>query len=317
MGLDTAMILAAGFGRRVEPLSLVRPKPLFPVLNRPIIARTLDRLAEIGVKKAVVNTHHLADRVAEYLATGRFDLQVITVFEPTILGTGGGVKNAAAHLGDKPFFLINADIVFDLDLAAAAEAHLAKRPTATLVLHDDARFNQVAVDGSMRIRGFRTGGGEGLDVLAFTGVHILEPETILALSDGFHDIIPVYQSLIDAGLPVMAHRPAHIRWWDIGTPRRYLEAHGDLLSERGEGPFLVSPEARISPRAVLEGWAAIGPGAVVEAGAKVTRTVLWPHARAAAGAALTDCVVADGAIAYQNAEGRAVVDDGRPAEAVG
>ncbi|MBU2549974.1 MAG: NTP transferase domain-containing protein, partial [Proteobacteria bacterium] len=150
------MILAAGFGERVRPLSLVRPKPVFPVLNRPLIARTLDGLAGAGVTQVVVNAHHLAPVLAACLAGLTGGPTVHFLEEDRILGTGGGVKNAARYLAGEPFLLINGDVVTDLDLKALAEAYLAGPPgAATLAVHDHPVFNGgLAVDSGGVVRGF-------------------------------------------------------------------------------------------------------------------------------------------------------------------
>ncbi|MFH1091721.1 MAG: sugar phosphate nucleotidyltransferase, partial [Pseudomonadota bacterium] len=185
----TAMILGAGLGERARPLSLVRPKPLFPVLNRPIIAHTLDHLGPLGLRQVVVNTHHLASRLEAYLSGFSHGPAIRTVREEVILGTGGGLRHAAPFLGRDPFLVINGDIVTGVDLAALAAEHEIHGPMATLVLHDCPAFNQVAVDGDGFIRGFRgnwprSREEQGWRVLAFTGVHLVDPWVLTRLPEG-------------------------------------------------------------------------------------------------------------------------------------
>jgi len=311
-----AMILAAGFGERARPLSLVRPKPLFPILGRPLIAYTLDWLAGCGIQEVVINTHHLAARLEQYLAGLETGLNIRTVREEKILGTGGGVRNARPFLGPEPFVVINGDILTDLDLAAVVAAHLAHRPPATLVLHDCPRFNNVAVAPDGPIRGFRGRWPMGTDgrpagrarILAFTGVQIVEPEVFGRIPEGFSDLIETYQEMIGDGRPPRAYVADGPAWREVGTPASYLELQAELLKGRPEGPVFVAPGARVSSRAVIEGWASLSEGAVVEPGAYIKDAVLWPGARAAAGARVIGSVLADGAAARRDLVGEVLVE---------
>ncbi len=309
--IEKAMILAAGFGERARPLSLVRPKPLFPVLNRPLIARALDSLVRAGITEAVINIHHLADKMEDWLSGLTGGPVIRPVREKDILGTGGGVGNAAPWLKDSPFILINADIMTDIDLAEAAAAHEASGALATLVLHDRPEFNQVPVSGNGVIIGFRGRGLEsvardGNRLLAFTGIHVVEPEVLNHIPDGPGDIIAVYQSLIDSGALIKAHLPSGRRWWDAGTLPRYLEIHGELLAGAPGGPFLAAESAEVEQGASLEGWACLGEGAVVESGAVVRNSVLWPGARVLRGVTVDGCVLADGVTVRNDVRGQAV-----------
>jgi len=307
-GVTRAMILAAGFGERARPLSLVRPKPLFPVLGRPLIAHSLDWLAGYGLREVVINTHHLAARLEQYLAGLETGLNLRTIREEKILGTGGGVKNARPFLGSEPFVLINGDILTDLDLAAAVAAHLTHRPPATLVLHDCPRFNNVAVDEIGLIRGFRERWSGRFRILAFTGVQVVEPEVLGRIPEGFSDLIETYQQMIEAGRPPRAYIVDGPAWREVGTPASYLELQAELLKGRPEGPLFIAPGARVSSRAVIEGWASLSDGAVVESEAYIKDSILWPGAKAAAGVRVIGSVVADGAAARRDLAGEILVE---------
>ena len=316
----TAMILGAGFGQRARPLSLVRPKPLFPVLNRPIISHTLDSLAPLGLRQVVVNTHHLADRLEAYLAGLGHKPAIRISREETILGTGGGLRKARPFLGPDPFLVINGDIVTGVDLAALIAEHQARGPLATLVLHDCPKFNQVAVDEAGFIRGFRgkwPGGPEnpGWRIMAFTGVHLVDPWVLTRLPDGPGDIIAAYQALIEAGEPVRAMVADDLFWWDAGTLESYLDLHATLLADRAAGTVLTESGWEAAPGARVEGWAALGQGVVLEEGAVVRNSVLWPGARVKAGVTVIDSVLADGAVAEVDTAGAALVPDERPGQA--
>jgi mannose-1-phosphate guanylyltransferase len=311
--IDTAMVLAAGFGQRARPLSFVRPKPLFPVLNIPLIDRILGRLKTVGVKKVVVNTHHLADTVTVHLHNFDTDLNIHTLMEPEILGTGGGIKNAEAFLSEKPFYVVNSDVYSDIDFIAAAKTHFACRALATLVMHDYPLFNQVAVANHNQVVGFRNNrpdeSGGPARTLAFTGVHVLNPGIFKYIPSGPGDIIDVYQYLIDKGEPPAAHVAKKLVWHDAGTRERYLDLHCELLTGRDDSPILIDESAHVAETARLEGFVCVGPGATVEPGAVVKDTVLWPNSRVDRDARVINSVVADNAVARGDIRDQAVVDN--------
>ena len=310
-GIIKAMILAAGYGTRARPLSYVRPKPLFPVLNKPLIQYAIDRLEAAGVEEAVVNAHHLADRLVDDLTGAVSNLTLFTLREDIILGTGGGIRNAEPFLVDGPFAVINSDIYTDIDLAPVFERHLQSGALATLVLHDHERFNMVGLEGDGetggRIIGFRNRHGTAPRVLAFTGIHVIDPALLARIPEGPGDIIAVYQQAIDQRERIEAYVADGLDWWDAGTIDSYLDLHGHLLARWPEGPVLLGDLAEVEPGAEVTGWASLGLAAKVSAGAVVKDSVLWPGAVVAPGVRIERCVVADGVVADEDAVGRAFV----------
>ena len=142
-----AMILAAGLGTRLQPLTLKTPKPLLPVANRPVIDRSLEYLKHFGVTHVIVNAHHLHEMVISYFGDGsQSDPKVQVRVEPVILGTGGGIKNSEDFFDETPFLVMNGDILTDIDLASAMEAHQKEGNLVTMILHDHPPFNQVSMD---------------------------------------------------------------------------------------------------------------------------------------------------------------------------
>lgn len=313
--ISKAMVLAAGFGLRARPLTLVRPKPLFPCLTRPLIGHVLEDLARIGVEEVVVNVHHLADQVEAFLAEPPAGLKLKVLREPEILGVGGGLKNAEKLLDSGTFILINSDIYTEIDLKALVRAHFESRAWATLALHDYPKFNQVAVGLDGKIKGFRGSekpepGQGGLRKLAFTGVHVIDPDIFDLLPPGPGDIIPWYQKAIEQGRPPAAFEVDNLLWHDAGTLAGYLELHRELLSRSGSGPVFLGPGAKVHPGAEIRGWAALMSGAEVENEAVVENSILWPGASAASGALVSGSVLADGVRAEGLVKDRAVVETG-------
>ncbi len=150
----TAVILAAGLGTRLRPLSYQVPKPLFPILNRPLLGLILTQLGAAGFRRVAINTHHRAADLQLFLESqGPSPLEVFLSHEPEILGTGGGLRKLAGFLGESPFLVINSDILTDLDLAEAFRGHR-QDALATMVLHDYPRFNNVWLDEAGQVDAF-------------------------------------------------------------------------------------------------------------------------------------------------------------------
>ncbi len=292
------MILAAGFGTRLRPYTLLRPKPLFPVLNRPLLHILLDMAQDAGCKRIVVNGHHLADQIRAALAGYP---HVFFQHEEKILGTGGSLRRAMNMLDDAPLLVMNGDIVHNVDLAALYRHHLQSGDKVTMALHDCERFNSVVVAGD-RVRGF------GPDMngakLAFTGIHVVDPHILTRIPENsFFHIIDLYQELAREG-SIGFYRVDGAYWEDMGTPEDYLRVHRDLLigpvlgmiSGLGEqqGNWLVAGDARLPSGVHLADWGCIGPDVEIGAGARLCRTVVWPGARIGAGTIVEDAIVTGG-----------------------
>lgn len=284
------MILAAGLGTRLRPLTEVCPKPLVPVANQPVLARTIAYLSRHGTHRIVVNTHHHARRMARFLQDGDpFGLPVEVRHEPSILGTGGGIRNVADFWGRGTLVVVNGDILTDIDLTAALQAHRTSGATATLVLHHHPRFNQIRVDEDGTVRDIASEPLPGR--LAFTGIHLLEPALLSWIPPkGYADIVSTYRRMIAAEAPIAGHVVHGHYWRDIGTLESYLQAN----RERSPKPVLEGPGTETAPSARLFEWAVLGRGCRVEAGASVRRSVLWDGVRVREGIRIVDSVVTTG-----------------------
>lgn len=245
-----AMILAAGLGTRLRPLTNTVPKPLLPVAGTPLIVWNLLLLKRHGVRDVVINLHHLGPLIEQALGNGsKFGLRITYSHEPVILGTGGGLKQAELHFCGEPVLVINGDTLFELDLDALWAFHRARKAAATLVLREDpeaARWGLVEVgpeDRIVRITGRGTSGGAPTAPRMFAGIHILHPRLLRDVQRGAaSSIIEVYVSAIERGEPVLGY-DLHGYWSDVGTPERYAEAEQDARAGliRLEDRRLVSP----------------------------------------------------------------------------
>jgi len=280
-----AILLAAGYGTRLRPYSTIRPKPLFPVVNRSLLHLLLEQLRACNCSPILVNCHHLAAQLEAALVDWP---KVLVQFEPEILGTGGSLRNALNRLDNDPVLVMNGDIYHDIDLEKVYHQHLLSKNDVTLAMHVYPRFNTVGVaDG--RVRNFAAQDGERL---AFTGIHVVDPEVIEMIPENcFHHIIDLYQELAGQGR-VGYCRVDGALWRDIGTPADYLQLHAELLA-KGKEPagWVIDPTARLGADVMLEDWGCIGPGAVIGERAHLCRSVVWDGAAVAAGSLYVDAIV--------------------------
>jgi len=236
--IESAMILAAGFGTRMRPITDHTPKPLIPLAGRALVDHGIDRLVAAGVKRVVVNTHYKAPMIAEHLAQRR-DVEIVLSHEETLLDTGGGVKNALKHLGDA-FYVINAD-VFWLNGRTPALIRLARawdparldalllvQRTTSAIGYDGVGDFLVDAVGRVRRRGER----EVVPHL-FAGIELLSRRFFDGAPDGVFSLNALWNKAIAAGrLEAIIHDG---EWFHVGTPQG-LAASEDRLSERNLWP---------------------------------------------------------------------------------
>jgi len=313
-----AMVLAAGFGRRMQPLTLQIPKPAVPVLGRPLIQQVLERLAADRCREGTLNLHHLPGSLKKLLAdcAGGGLEAVHLSLEETILGTGGGIRHAAATLrGEGPVLIRNSDFLLDLDLEELVRFHRRSGRPVTLVLarrrDDGARYTPVPVDAAGRVLSF--GGLAPFDrsktasIGTFTGLHLVEEEVLDRIpGPGPCDIVrDVYLPMLEHG-DVGAFLTSRF-WWEFGTPEAYLEGSLKLLrippenARRfcrtdpvrvdGDTRIAVGPGAEIDEDARLQGGVAVGYAAAVGSGCVLEDSMILPEAWIGPGVHLARCVI--------------------------
>jgi len=226
-----AMILAAGLGTRLRPLTDSLPKPLIPVGGQPLIYYHLALLRKYGITDIVINVHYYAEKIMLALGDGaRFGVRITYSKESTILGTGGGIKNLQTILGDTAFLVINADILVDINLESLFAFHQKKKGAATLVLRDDPDLTQYGIietDENNQIQNILSkipSTKESLRKRMFTGVHMLEPIVFNYIPPGmFYAITDSYIEMIKKDERLFGY-PMEGYWNDIGVQKRYQEA---------------------------------------------------------------------------------------------
>lgn len=226
------MVLAAGLGTRMGPISRYLAKPAVPFLGVPMIEYSVGVLHSGGIRDIVVNLHHLPETVKRVLGDGkRLGVNIEYSFENPVLGTGGGIGRVRDFFGEDTFVVINADVVMDVDLSDVIAAHRSAEPSATLVLRPDrdSRYGKVYFESDNRIRQieqFPEGADtRGCEILMFAGLHVIEPVWFdFAPSQPVYDSIrDVYSPMLAAGERIHAYRYDG-RWVDLGSARRLLAA---------------------------------------------------------------------------------------------
>lgn len=302
------MILAGGLSTRLYPLTLDVPKPLVPVLDRPVVGHVVDYLHSFGVDDLVINVHYFAEAVERYIGDGsRFGVRMHYLREPRLMGSAGAVKQVA-HRFDETFVVIGCDDVCNIDLGAAVAFHHRRQAEATIVCtgaDDMTQYGVVVTNGDGRVLEFqeKPRRGEEKSDLVNTGVYIFEPALLDRIpSDTFYDFgKQVFPELLAAGGRFFGMRQ-DAYWCDIGTLPEYRRIHRDALRGRlrlhlGDGStlregVLTGSGATVDPSARLAAPVCIGAGCRIEGGAAVESSILWSGVVVGAGATIRDAVLA-------------------------
>src|SRR5579864_6740092 len=291
-----AIVLVGGEGTRLRPLTFGTPKPMVPIMNVPFLARTLERLCDVGIRDVILPAGYMPQAITEYFGDGsRLGMNITYVIEDEPLGTAGALKNVEQHIHG-PFFVLNGDILTSLDLEAMIEYH--ERTGGLGVLHlikveDPSAFGCVVHDDGGRITQFVEKPPKGSEPTneINAGTYLLEPQVLKLIPPGRNVSIEreTFPKVIEQGLGLYAFTTTDY-WIDLGRPEHYLNAHRDILSGamplklapgvngRGaaavhgenviapvhiESGVQIHPSARVGPNVVLGTGCRIGPNAVV------------------------------------------------------
>jgi len=315
-----AVVLVGGFGTRLRPLTLDRPKQMLPILGRPMIEPVLAHLSRHGIDDVVLSMGYKPDAfTAEYPTGECAGVQLHFAVEPEPLDTAGAIRFAARDAGiTERFVVMNADVLTDIDVAALIAFHDERGAEGTIALHkveDPSAFGVVPTDARGRVEAFveKPAREEAPTDLINAGIYVLEPSVLDRIAADRRVSIEreVFPAMVEAG--TLYARPDDAYWIDTGTPALYIRAQLDLLDGLRGGPVegvdpaaLVDPAAEVQ-RAVVGAGCTVGagsvvrdsvllPGATVADGSVVERTVLAFGATVGRGAALTACVIGDGEV---------------------
>jgi NDP-sugar pyrophosphorylase family protein len=238
-----AMILAAGLGTRLRPLTDDRPKALVEIAGRTLLEMTLSRLRGYGICEVIVNVHHFADMILAYLkANDNFGMRIAISREEVLLDTGGGLKKAAyffsgdAHRLDEPFILHNVDVISTIDLARMVQFHTENRALATLAVQNRVTTRYLYFDEQLQLCGRRAGSDKEFvrptpqaQALAFSGIHVISPRLLAMMTEeGAFSVMTSYLRLAAQHEKILAFRADEYYWRDLGRPENVVEAARDL-----------------------------------------------------------------------------------------
>ncbi|MBW4700272.1 MAG: NDP-sugar synthase [Aphanocapsa lilacina HA4352-LM1] len=298
-----AFVLAAGKGTRLRPFTDALPKPLMPVINKPVMAHILGLCRKHGFDEIVANLHYRGDKIAARFADGHHHgVTLHYSWEEQLLGTAGGVRKQAAFLDGDAFLVISGDVMTDLDLTALLHFHKQSGAVATMAVTevgDPSRFGIVVTDPDGRVESFQEKPAKGSERSrwANTGIYVLEPEVFdyipeAAFFDFGNDLFPL---LVAKGAPVYAMGTGAY-WSDVGTLSQYLYTHWELLTHPQlkqrvgantvvEAGAVVSEHALIGEGCTIEkgarvlGYSCVSDGCTIRAGSVVVDSVVWTSAQ--------------------------------------
>ena len=309
-----AFILAAGLGERLRPITDHIPKPLIPILGKPVLQSILEKVSTLPVNKIGINIHHKKELIDNWINQADFG-KIIELFpEDSILGTGGALKNAEAFLSSNTFLVHNSDILSEIDLEKLLESHFSSENMVTLAVHDYPEFNNLAIDKEGFLKGVGKvpfqhshpnpppsmgratkespsspcgrGRGRGEDKqshlhlkikrwLAFTGIAVYSPEFLKFLPSGISSVVDAWLYAMAAGYKIGTLDVSGCYWSDIGTPASYAKAVIDDLKQNGETVY-IHPSAGGCKHVEMDGYVVIEKGSILDKGVSLRNCIMLP-----------------------------------------
>jgi NDP-sugar pyrophosphorylase family protein len=271
-------IPAAGQAERLRPISEYIPKPLLPILGKPVLQAVLERVSTLSLHKIGINLHNNKKIIEDWVVQSDFTNTIELFPEEHILGTGGALKNAETLLQKSMFLVHNADIVSDIDFEKLIEAHLSSKNLVTLAVHDYTRFNSVSVDGEgllLSVGKKEILLSESARLLAFTGIGVYSPEFLQFLPSGASSVVNAWLKALSEGKRIGTYDVSGCFWSDIGTPRSYARAVTDLLRRSGETLFIHESSSGCTD-AMLDGYVVIEKECSINEGVYLRNSIVLP-----------------------------------------
>ena len=301
------MVLAAGEGTRLRPLTLSLPKPMVPIVGTPLLERTLSWLAAQGVSEVAINLYHRPQAIPDHFGSEFMGVRLHYFFEDALRGTAGGVGAAAALFQDEPFFVIYGDNLIHADLKRLADFHRSSGGEATISLFHHPNPMAAGIVGlgdHGRVTRFveKPPADDVFSDLANAGVYVLNPSVLTSIpadapSDFGRDVFP---DLLSRGVPLYGTiLGGYLQ--DTGTPQAYRQANWDMLAGRtgvaySDSSLWIDPSAQVGRDVSFVGLNVVGAGAVIGDGAVLQESILWAGAQVAPGMQVRDSILAPGVI---------------------
>jgi len=302
-----AIILAAGYGTRIRPLSNYVPKPLMPIVGQPLLRHIIMKLKACKADGIGINTHHNADMIKAFISCETSGVPVALSHEQVILGSGGGIGGFRDFLQDADFFIVhNGDVLSNIALGPAI-AHYAKdRPLCALILHDRPPHNNVIIDENNAIVDMRDvlKPGQVFKRLAYTGIAIMDKRMVAYIPPGVSDIVDILLKIIQQGKQqVQGIVIKDAAWEDIGTVKSYFEAHRAILLNRtplieeipGRGGSFYFGEGTVREDGTeLKGFVSAGRNCVLKKGCRMENCIIWDNVTIAEHAVFKNAIIGNG-----------------------
>ncbi|TES91501.1 MAG: NDP-sugar synthase [Candidatus Cloacimonadota bacterium] len=299
-----ATILAAGKGTRLLPVTNFLPKPLLPIVTRPLLENIILSLEKQGIEKLCINVHHLKDKIVDFLQRRQYAMEIAVSIENRILGTGGGLGRMRRYIKGENFVVYNGDIVTDINIREAYRFHMGNKAVATLLIQrkKGSKDIQMEKDGRIiniaeRLRPNR----KGQEVFDFTGVAILNSKIFNFLpEDDFYNIVDAYVELIRMEKNIFGFVCGNNYWLDIGTKENYLLVHKDILLESknilcnfslSSSPFFVDKGSQVSKKAQLSGFVSIGRNSLIGDNVQLENCVIFDNTVIDDGKNYRNCII--------------------------
>lgn len=303
-----AFILAAGLGTRLRPLTFHTPKPLVPVWGKPALLLTLRRLKSWGVQEVVINVHSHLDQFHRFVQDARcLNIRIELSYEPIVLDTGGALRRAAWFFDNEPFWLVNGDIVFDVNPSPFLSAFSRHRPPLAALWCTDQQGPRTVEISKGLVTCFRSKTPGTPGTYTFCGLHLLSPRILSFIpTPEPYSIIAAYNNAMKAGERIHGISVLRHYWADLGTVDSYLTAHRDLAEaykNDGAGGDLVDPATWRHSQALrkkgvsVNGMVAVHPDASIAQGASLSNTIAWSGSRMTSNARSANAVIADSTLA--------------------
>ena len=303
-----AVILAAGYGTRLQPLTDILPKALVPLVGKPLVRHSISRLLQAGINSIGLNTHHHA-RLMEEFAAVQHDCRLHISHEPSILGSAGGIGGFRGFLETEDFFIVcNGDSLSNIACDLFLPDFLRYSPLVMMVLHDCPAYNNVCINNDGDVIDLRDmlKPARAFARLAYTGIAYMSRAFLDLIPPGASELVPLLLELITA-------QPGSVRaviapdavWRDIGTPAAYMQAHREimlqrlpLIPERDIPPsaLFLGEDSQISEDCTLDGFVSIGSFSRIEPGCTLRDCIIWDQTTIAAGSTLSSVVCGPGFI---------------------
>jgi mannose-1-phosphate guanylyltransferase len=308
-----AIILSAGYGTRLRPLTDRLPKPLVPILGTPILSHIIRRLKECNVSDIGVNIHHKFEVIEEYLETKHAEQNITLSFEKDIMGVAGGIGGFREYLKGEDLFIVhNGDILSNISLNRILSEQKDRVPLCTMVVHDCDGYNNVSVDehgNVIDIRGVLKP-YTASRLLAYTGISFMSSEVLSLIPEGPSDLVPVLLDIIKKGKGrVKAVEVKDCAWMDVGTIGNYFSVHKEILVNKKpliandlmpENTSFLGENVFVGEGVEFSGYVSAGRDAVFKKGCRIENCIVWDNAVVEEKAVIKNSVIGKGWIVDGN-----------------